>query len=60
RAGEAGVAVTLVLWNQELAAERMQLRLGLEVPLVEVFSNDPLLTELVRCGPEVAGVALAR
>ena len=47
RAGEAGVAVTLVLWNQELTAERLQRRLGLSVPLVEVFSNDPRLAELV-------------
>ena len=48
RAGEAGVAVTLVLWNQELAAERMQRRLGLSVPLIEVFSNDPRLSELIQ------------
>ena len=37
RAGEGGVAVTLVLWDQELAIERLQRRLGLDVPLVEVF-----------------------
>jgi len=46
RAGEDGVAVTLALWDQELALERLQRRLGLDVPLVEVFSNDPRLRDL--------------
>jgi superfamily II DNA/RNA helicase len=46
RAGEDGVAVTLALWDQELALERLRRRLGLDVPLVEVFSNDPRLTNL--------------
>jgi superfamily II DNA/RNA helicase len=46
RAGEGGVAVTLVLWDQELAIERLQRRLGLDAPLVEVFSNDPRLNDL--------------
>jgi superfamily II DNA/RNA helicase len=46
RAGEGGVAVTLVLWDQELAIERLQRRLGLDVPLVEVFSNDERLKDL--------------
>jgi superfamily II DNA/RNA helicase len=46
RAGEGGVAVTLVLWDQELAIERLQRRLGLDAPLVEVFSNDPRLKDL--------------
>jgi superfamily II DNA/RNA helicase len=46
RAGEGGVAVTLVLWDQELAIERLQKRIGLRLPLVEVFSNDPRLTDL--------------
>ncbi len=46
RAGEGGIAVTLVLWDQELAVERLQRRLGLDVPLVEVFSNDKRLQDL--------------
>jgi superfamily II DNA/RNA helicase len=46
RAGEGGVAVTLTLWDQELALERLQRRLGLDVPFVEVFSNDPRLRDL--------------
>jgi superfamily II DNA/RNA helicase len=50
RAGESGVVVTLVLWDQELAIERLQHRLGLSRPLVEVFSNDPRLRQLVGVG----------
>ncbi|MDA8291516.1 MAG: DEAD/DEAH box helicase [Actinomycetota bacterium] len=46
RAGERGVVVTLVLWDQELAVERVQRRLGLRTELVEVFSNDPRLKDL--------------
>jgi superfamily II DNA/RNA helicase len=48
RAGESGVVVTLVLWNQELEVRRMQKRLGLELPITEVFSNDPRLIDLHR------------
>ncbi|MGH9297703.1 MAG: DEAD/DEAH box helicase [Acidimicrobiales bacterium] len=46
RAGELGVAVTLALWDQELAIERLQRRIGLRMPLVEMFSNDPRLEDL--------------
>lgn len=51
RAGEGGIAVTLVLWDQELAVERLQRRLGLDVPLVEIFSNDPRLQDLAGFEP---------
>jgi len=54
RAGEGGVAVTLVLWDQELAIERLQRRLGLDVPLVEVFSNDARLKNLPDWDPVVS------
>jgi superfamily II DNA/RNA helicase len=47
RAGNAGVVVTFVLWNQELDVEKLQRRLGLRQPIVEVFSNDPRLADLV-------------
>ena len=47
RAGESGVVVSLVLYNQELEIKRMQKRLGLDVPVVEVFSNDPRLADVV-------------
>jgi superfamily II DNA/RNA helicase len=46
RAGERGVVVSLVLWNQELEVRRIQKRLGLDEPLVEVFSNDPRLADV--------------
>ncbi len=46
RAGEGGIAVTLVLWDQELAVERLQKRIGLRLPIVEVFSNDKRLSDL--------------
>jgi superfamily II DNA/RNA helicase len=51
RAGESGIVVTLVLWNEELEIKRMQRRLGIEMPLVEVFSNDKRLTDLVAWDP---------
>jgi superfamily II DNA/RNA helicase len=51
RAGSAGVVVTLVLWNQVVEAEVIQRRLGLRVPIVEMFSNDPRLTDLAAWEP---------
>ena len=46
RAGEGGVAVSLLLWNQTVEAERLCSQLGIRQPLVEMFSNDPRLTDL--------------
>jgi len=46
RAGEKGVAVTLSLWNQELEVKRLLKRLGLDQPIVEIFSNDDRLEDL--------------
>jgi superfamily II DNA/RNA helicase len=46
RAGESGLVVTLVLWDQELEVRRMQRRLGLDLPIVEMLSNDPRLADL--------------
>jgi superfamily II DNA/RNA helicase len=46
RAGETGVAVTLMRWNEENDVRTVQRRLGLALPIVEVFSNDPRLTDL--------------
>lgn len=51
RAGEGGLAVTLVLWDQELAVERLQKRIGLKIPLVEMFSNDKRLADLAGWDP---------
>jgi superfamily II DNA/RNA helicase len=51
RAGEEGLVVTLVLWNQHAEAERMQKRLGIKQPIVEMFSNDPRLADLTSWDP---------
>ena len=51
RAGRAGVVVTLVLWNQVVEAEVIQRRLGLRIPIVEMFSNDPRLADLAAWTP---------
>ncbi|MCU1495633.1 MAG: helicase, superfamily [Acidimicrobiaceae bacterium] len=52
RAGESGIVVTLVLWDQELAVERLQKRLGLRLGMVEVFSNDLRLKDLANWSTE--------
>jgi superfamily II DNA/RNA helicase len=58
RAGEAGVVVTLVLWNQHLEMERLRKRLRLlHQPLVEVFSNDPRLADLAGWDPAADSAA---
>jgi superfamily II DNA/RNA helicase len=54
RAGESGLVVSLVLWNQELEVRRLQKRLGLDMPLVEMFSNDERLEKLTEFDPEAA------
>src|SRR5207248_968351 len=46
RAGECGFAVTLMLWNQENEIRVIQRRLGLQIPVVEIFSNDARLLDL--------------
>jgi superfamily II DNA/RNA helicase len=46
RAGGTGVVATLVLWDEVLDVERIQKRLGLRAPIIEVFSNDPRLADL--------------
>jgi superfamily II DNA/RNA helicase len=51
RAGKTGVAVSLVLWDQEREMEILQKRLGISQPLVEVFSNDPRLDDLTNWDP---------
>ena len=54
RAGESGIVVTLVLWDQELEVRRLQKRIGVEQPMVEVFSNDPKLADLAAWDPAIA------
>jgi len=46
RAGKAGVVVSLALWNQLVEMEVIQRRLGLRIPIVEMFSNDARLADL--------------
>ena len=46
RAGASGIVVTLVLWNQVVEIGKLQKRLGLSLPIPEVFSNDSKLAEL--------------
>jgi superfamily II DNA/RNA helicase len=46
RAGDAGIVVTLVLWDQELDVRRLQSRIGHKQPIVPVFSNDARLIDL--------------
>jgi len=50
RAGEAGVAVSLLLWDQVAEAERLRRRLGIRQPPVEIFSNDARLSDLAAGG----------
>ncbi len=52
RAGESGLVVTLALWNEELEVKRVQKRVGIDLPIVEMFSNDPRLADLVGWDPE--------
>ena len=46
RAGTDGLVVTLSLWDEELVVKRLQKRVGLDIELVEMFSNDPRLADL--------------
>ncbi len=57
RAGREGLVVTLVLWNEQLEVERVQRRLGLQLPVTEIFSNDPRLADLRSWDPAPASVA---
>src|SRR4051794_11754055 len=60
RAGEAGLVVTLVLWNEELEIKRLLPRIGVKQPLVEVFSNDPRLADLAAWDPSDTAEAATR
>jgi hypothetical protein len=43
-----------MLWNQENDVRVVQRRLGLSIPVVEIFSNDPRLANLKDWDPAVA------
>ncbi len=51
RAGTDGLVVTLSLWDEELIVKRLQKRVGLDMQLVEMFSNDPRLENLGKWTP---------
>ena len=51
RAGTDGLVVTLSLWDEELMVKRLQKRVGLDMELVEMFSNDPRLENLGKWTP---------
>ena len=42
--------VTLSLWDEELDVKRLQRRLELDEPIVEMFSNDARLGDLLGWG----------
>lgn len=52
RAGEEGLVVTLVEWDQTLEVERLQRSAGLNTEIVKMYSNDPRLADLVSYEPE--------
>ena len=52
RAGESGVAVTLMLWNQENSVRFLMRRLNIDEPIVETFSNNPVLADLASWHPD--------
>ena len=51
RAGSTGVVVSLLLWNQMVEAEIILRRIEIKRPIVEVFSNNPHLTDLANWEP---------
>ena len=52
RAGEEGLVVTLVEWDQIQDVQRLQRASGLHQEIVKMFSNDPRLTDLVGFEPD--------
>jgi len=51
RAGESGLVVTLVLWDQRFEVELLARRLGVGSQVEEMFSNDPRLADLLSWQP---------
>jgi len=47
RAGRDGTSVVFVMWNEQVQAAVLQKRLRLNLPVVEVFSNDARLLDAV-------------
>ena len=53
RAGESGVVVSLICWDEELEIRKLMRRLGLKQPIVEMFSNDERLKNLISWNPDL-------
>ncbi len=56
RAGAAGVAITLALWNEMARLEMIKRELGITDPTHEVFSTSPILDELFDLPPRTPRV----
>ncbi|GAC1596294.1 MAG: hypothetical protein NVS3B21_20000 [Acidimicrobiales bacterium] len=56
RAGEAGLVVTLVLWDQRFEVEMLQKRIGIRMPLTDMLSNDERLTDLRSWDPGITRI----
>ena len=52
RAGEEGLVVTLVEWDQKGEVKRLQRQSGLHTAITKMLSNDPRLTDLAAFQPE--------
>ncbi|VAV96649.1 ATP-dependent RNA helicase RhlB [hydrothermal vent metagenome] len=52
RAGESGLVVTLVEWDQVNEVLGIQREAGLDVPIIKMFSNDPRLRKLMEWEPD--------
>lgn len=53
RAGETGLVVTLVEWDQIEEVQRIQKASGLTYEIVKMYSNDPRLDDLVAHEPDM-------
>ena len=53
RAGGSGVVVRLICWDEELEIRKLMRRLGLKQPIVEMFSNDERLKNLISWNPDL-------
>ena len=52
RAGEEGLVVTLVEWDQKTEAKRLQAQSGLHTAITKMMSNDERLGDLLAFVPE--------
>ena len=58
RAGEAGLVVTLVEWDQVNEVIKIQRQAGLNVPMIKMFSNDERLADLAGWEPPQSQVPI--